>query len=311
VSPLQFVVGHPDRVAFRNRHYFLPKDATPMAELTPLNVNGAVVFWSVKKTEHDLICAGLSELDLHDFAPDPRTTVPILKDALAETFSGGQYKIDTLDSKDGYSITQVTKGEGSTPPSFKPIGNVTVSEAGTITFFSDIITYDEETLIRERFEKFSGQITAGQVTNCLIKILTRFGGITLRPSGAVYWLPVEALPEWERVVDVIEKSAVEGQTSMVHVMKVTFDESSVRAVGEGLVDEVTTEADELITKITKENVKDATLKRTLARAEVLRLKVTQYEQALGKSLTGLHSKLEEITVAETQGNLMALADTAN
>lgn len=279
--------------------------------VTPLNIDGAVIFWSVKKSEHDALCAGLTELGLHDFQPDPRGTVAILKDALNEVYPGAGYKIDGLDTKDGYSITKMVKGHDNTPPKFEHIGNVTVTENESITFYSDSISYDEETLIREKYDVASGHITGGQVTNCLIKILIRLGGITLRPSGAVYWLPVEALDEWNRVVKVVEDAAIEGQTSLVHVMKVSFDESSVRAVAEGVIADVTAEADDLLAKINSGidsgKMKDTTHKRYLEKTDELRLKVESYEQALGKTMADLHNKLQEIKLVETQGKLVATA----
>ena len=284
---------------------------TPNTHVTPLNVDGAVVFWSVKKSEHDVLCSGLADLDLHDFQPDPRGTVAILKDALGEVYPGAGYKVDGLDTKDGYSITKMIKGHDNTPPKFEHVGNVTVTEGGTITFYSDTISFEEETLIREKYDVAAGHITAGQVTASLIKILTRLGGITLRPSGAVYWLPFEALEEWSKVVKVVEDAAIDGQISMVHVMRVSFDESSVRAVAEGLVSDVTQEAEDLLGKINKGidsgKMKDATHKRYLQQTDDLRLKVIAYEDALGKSLTELHDKLQEITKVQTQGKLVATA----
>jgi len=271
-----------------------------------LNVDGAVIFWSVKKTEHDLLCSKLCELDLQDFTPDPRGTVAILKDALGEVFGGGQFMIRPLESKDGYSIVRETKGNAEKAPEFEHVGTITVTENGNMTF--DLVSFEEEQAIREAYDVCSGHVTGSQVTSCLIKILTRFGGITLRPSGAVYWLPVEALPEWNRVVKAVEDSAVDGQTSMVHVMQVKFDESSVRAIAEGLVEEVTAEADEIVTQIKGGKIKDATLKRKLEQATRLRTKVEAYEAALGKSLSTLHDKLNEVTTVQAVGTLMSQAD---
>ena len=54
-------------------------------------------------------------------------------------------------------------------------------------------------------------------------------------------------------------------------------------------------------------MKDATHKRYLQQTDDLRLKVTAYEDALGKSLTELHDKLQEITTVQTQGKLVATA----
>ena len=279
--------------------------------VTPLGIDGAVIFWSVKKLEHDPLCSGLAELALHDFQPDPRGTVAILKDALSEVYGGGNYKLNPLDTKDGYSITKMTKGHDNTPPTFEHVGNVTVTENGSITFYSDTISYDEETLIREKYDVASGHITGGQVTNCLIKILIRLGGITLRPSGAVYWLPVEALDEWAKVVKVVEDAAIDGQKSMVHVMQVAFDESSVRAVAEGVISDVDAEADDLIAKITKGidsgKMKDKTHAKYLQQVDDLRLKVTSYESALGNTMTDLHNKLQEIKLIQAQGTLVANA----
>lgn len=281
-----------------------------MAGLTPIGINGAVIFWSVKKTEHDLLCSGLADLDLHDFQPDPRKPLAILKDALGATFEGANFKIDLLASKDGYSITDVAKGEGSKPPTYAAVGNVTIDESGRRTYYSDIITFEEEQLVAEKYDKFSDHITSGQVTNCLVKILTRLGGITLRPSGAVYWLPVESLDLWAKLVDVVEGAAVEGAETMIHALKVSFDESGVRAIGEGLVNEINLEADALIEKLKSDKIKDATLTRALEKADALRAKVSHYEAALGKSMEGLHTKLQQVNTTTAIGRLQEVADSA-
>ena len=97
---------------------------------------------------------------------------------------------------------------------------------------------------------------------------------------------------------------------MVHVMQVTFDESSVRAIAEGLIEDVTNEADAIIGQLQGGKLKDNTLRKRLEQATTLRAKVESYELALGKSLTKLHAKLDEIEVAQSMGTIMANAEVA-
>jgi hypothetical protein len=275
-------------------------------EHSNLGIGGAVVFWKMaSKTDHDELCGGLGDLGLHDFMPDPRKPLSLLKEALGLTFDAGCYLIRPLASKDGYAVVKEEKGKDENQ--YEHIGSATVSDDDRIS--TSCLSYEDEEKIKLHYRDVSGHVTGSQVTQTLLKILTRLGGVTLRPSGAVYWLPLESLPEWEHVVKVVENAACKGE-AMVHVMQVTFDESSVRAIAEGLIEDVTNEADAIIGQLQGGKLKDNTLRKRLEQATTLRAKVESYELALGKSLTKLHAKLDEIEVAQSMGTIMANAEVA-
>ncbi len=261
-----------------------------------IDVDGAVVYWSAGPTQRELLIARLSVLGLTENVPDQRTDAACLKAAMRDYCDAksqrrrGKDKLLQPRKKqkaNGFEVLDVERGEDGND--YRMDFAAKVTDLGAI-----VVTrgYADAAELRRAFEQHKGQLTGAAVGQFLVGVLAKLGGIALRPSGGVYWIPGSVVRDWEAVANVLEECAAEGGKNAVYCITHQFNERSVRAVKDAIVDEITAASDALVEDIRENDMGEEALTRRQVVAAGLHARVSQYERILGEALTTLHAAIQ-------------------
>lgn len=276
-----------------------------MQESKDLKLGGVVTYWSVARfTKRVHLGTLMAGTEWKALVPPTRAPGVVLKDALEEVFPVRHYWVEALKARDAFEVIQVDKGENQNI--YRHQYKVSVSGGAQITITpSDTALLDR---IEDAFNKYLGMVSGSQVTQMLISILEKLGGIRLRKNGSVYWLPEKQLPRWRSIADAVEQSQVSnGCVNSVYVIRHSLGVEEVRAVRDALVAEVEAEADTIRKDIEEGELGARALNTRRQQAVALRRKVAEYESLLDVGLGFLRENLEKVEEAEATSAILLAA----
>lgn len=271
-----------------------------------LQAGGCVVFWkSAAKSSKDVIDSGLQRLGLEKHQPDERKAPALLHAALGDVLSDVTAVIRPLKKRAGWQIFLEEKGEKQNVLHDHGCAYVNGSDSWSGFTFEGKIGEKSEDIHRSFLEE-ARWVGGGTVSTILIDVLKSLGGITLRQSGSVYWLPIEHRQKWEEVCNVFELAAQHAGDTMIHNLEVRFDPSAVRAVAEGVSEEIGKEISEIYERLTTDGgLRESTSKKLHERIAFLKEKAASYEGALGQSLESIRKQVDQCMSTTAMANLLA------
>jgi hypothetical protein len=254
-----------------------------------LEVGGAVVFWAASAfTDRDRLRDGLAPLCLGRFVPDPRPHAGVLRDALEEALGGPRVLVRPLADRDGFTVVHEERGRTANGYTATLVARVTAADPPAVAY--DPLD-DRAALVNAACRRHRGRIPAAQLSACLVKVVESLGGIRLRPTGAVYWVPGPKIDEWARVARAVE-AAADGRPSAVYLLRHRLDADAVRAVRDAVVAEVSGEASRIRDEVAAGDLGGRALETRKAQAAGLRDKVLLYEDLLSVGLAELHRAVD-------------------
>ena len=168
-----------------------------MTPTTCIRPGGAVVFWTLSEfTDRDRLADGLADAGFGDLVPEPRPLAACLKAALQQTLAGPTRIVRPLQGRDGFSLVEERRGRRAN--AYHQTLAVTVEGEGPSASL-DFHPHDGRAdAVRSAFALRRGLLACHQVTDCLVRIVGRLDGTSLRPGGGMYWLAEHRLPAWEQ-----------------------------------------------------------------------------------------------------------------
>ena len=259
---------------------------------TPFNVAaGSMTYWSLgQQTDPDVLQNGLGQIGLPNCAPAQRTWLMSLKAALAELFAKPEELIRPLrhKAKNGYTIVVEEKGEYEN--TYTRTVNACVDDEGRVSITAGEADRYELQRLTNHYRRV---LPASSVSDMLTDIIHgQFGGITLKSSGGLYFIPEEFVGKWMDVRMVIEASAVQPTENAVSVLPLEMNEMTARDLKRSICREIETEAERLRKDIAENALGDQALLNRAVRASQLRDRIRQYEQILGEALGVCHQNLD-------------------
>ena len=260
-----------------------------------VEADGAVVYWSAGPTRRDLLIARLSHHSMENLVPEQRTDSACLKSAMLDYCDQrsqrrkGQDKLVQArkrQSTNGFEVLDVDRREHGNEYRMDFAAKVLAS--GSIAIVNGTANVGELTAL---FQTQKSQLTGQAVGKLLTNVLAQLGGTCLRPAGGVYWIPGSQIATWETVSNIVEAAAVDGGRNAVYAITHTWNERSVRAVKDAIIDEVTDASNALMEDIKQNQLGSEALVRRQVLAAALHGRVTQYEAILGQALTALHDSI--------------------
>lgn len=271
-----------------------------MNERKQLKVDGCITFWTVAYHVNlaDLI-DGLTAVGFNKFAPQRRTAMAALRDAIDDMFPGTAYRVEALADRLAYEVVQITRGQERN--SFDHHLRVKIDKDNQI----ECVPHNADTVdeLVRGFNKHLEMVRAPQVTQSLLAIIGSLHGIAIKPGGHVYWLPGHMLDMWRQVGEGIEKARTGGTRNTVEMLQHEFDPRAVRAVRNGIIAEVTAAATRMHTEIMSATLGKRALESRQSEVADLRIKLNLYEELLDTGLTELRAQL---TVADEAACAAAL-----
>lgn len=258
-----------------------------------VEADGAVVYWSAGPTRRDVLIARLVHHAMDNLVPEQRTDAACLKSAMHDYCDQrsrrrkGQDKLVQArkrQSTNGFEVLDVERGEYGND--YKVDFAAKVLASGSISVIRGAANVAELTSL---FETHRSQLTGQSVGKLLTNVLAQLGGTCLRPAGGVYWIPGSQVQTWETVSNIVESAAVDSGRNAVYAITHTWNERSVRAVKDAIIDEVTAATNSLVEDIRVNQLGSEALVRRQVLAAALHGRVAQYETILGEALTALHA----------------------
>lgn len=289
---------------------------------------GEIVFWSVGDTdlgrlEHDF------PYSIRDYLPKAPTPAAALKSALGSIYADKRCLIRPLEVDGAYAVveeyateTGVTYKTRLTAIASGDPATVRVEGGGGYSF--------EGSDIRDAFLAERAKLPGIAVSKALVKIVVEaFGGVPLRDSGGVYWLPSSASERFARLAFAVEAAGILrdgkapaaalgalGHTPKINPNKVysvftPADENTCRAVVDALTAEVSVEVARTGEEVTATG--DAALgnRALMTRQSAcvdLADKVARYEKIFGVALGDLVSSITTVKAAAMAAALAGAPD---
>ena len=275
----------------------------------PLDIGGAVAFWTPAEfTDRTRLAAGLAPLGLEEYVPGPRPAASLLRDALEDALGGPRVLVRPLADRDGFTVVREERGRAGnayTTALVARVDGVGVEDPPRLAFEPP----DERAaLVEAAFARHLGRIPAAQLSLGLVRIVERFGGTRLKPTGAIYWIPGPKLDDWAAVARAVE-GAADGRPSAVYLLRHRLDADAVRAIRDAVVADVRGEVERIRAEVVSGELGGRALEGRRRRAVELRHKVLLYEDVLSVALRDLHAAVDGADQAAATAALLLGAES--
>jgi len=280
-----------------------------------LSIGGAVVFWRLaKSTNRQAILDGLGSLGLSEYVPEPRTKLACLRATLPDVYppreKGVKHNVRPVKNgvSKGFAVVKEKADDVHAGDDWGTV--VATAKLHNETDDLDLDPFDTDHYgeIRHRMDGAANWLTNTSIGTALVKLVEEHcDGVALRPNGGVYWVRDDRLDEWSQIADVFEtaQAAEDGGTNAVYVLKVVADEQMVRAVGDALTAEISTELAQIEADIADGDLLERACLSRLRRVGGLESKVQRYEQAFASPLDKLRAAVSGTSRAVAQATLQA------
>ena len=273
-----------------------------------LRLEGAVVFWSASRTERSSLINTLDVLGLGEYMPGERTDESALVWAIKSALKlyrteGSTFQvIPRKDRKsDGFEVQQVVHGKNN---HYRNLMSLSLNYLGQPRVFggpdSSHTTIDFarfEGYVQAAYTEAKNNVEGSAVGQMLVKLMLRhFGGLTLKDTGGVYWVPNDALETLMSLKEYLR------HTVEIDVLENKPTVEAADAFRRALTKEVEAEVERLSGDILEGDLGERALKGRSDRATELIARVAAYEGILGETL----HRLKDLATIPKQAAATAL-----
>lgn len=264
-----------------------------------VSIAGAVTYWTLAEfSDSDKLSAGLEAIGLGPYAPVPPTPLVAVKRALVETFTKRKHLVRPL-AGDKYAVVREEK-RGSNDLDYEIVFRVHADRTDNLSF--DKPDHPAVPAFEAAYHQQRKQVPSGAVGSALASIAHALGGVRLRESGGVFWMPADSLDKWNAVAGVVTVAADEGR-AVVYRLRTAIDDSAVEAVSDAITRDVEDSIADIRRKL-KDQERQSSFEKRKTEAVALDARVAKYEAILGKTLDVLRKQAKD---AENEASLAALA----
>lgn len=271
-----------------------------------IQAEGIVTYWTTSDVRIDKLRKAILAIDpkLEKFIPEESTPMSALRRALEEVYP--KFLVRKLDRKvKGFAVVKEDRGQKENEYECLASGWFKDND----TFELQVPESEKEKAIRAAYKGRRNVMPSNEVGMFLGRILEKYvGGVQLRPTGGIYWIPGPSINKWREIAEAFEGAAVSDQSLSVYVIRHAMDEDAIRAVHDALVNEVTIEANHINEQIISGELGARALKTREAESIGLIEKVTRYEKLLGQSLADVRKSLDTVKNAAAVAALAAATE---
>jgi hypothetical protein len=267
------------------------------------SVAGATVWW---RLYGDLDRAELlQQLTTHNFAPercpDPVDPEKALRRAVGEL--GGRRRLIRPIKRGVWAV--VEEQVDTTMETLKHWNGPTVRFDKIGRPVLENATRDEAELVTSAYARYLDALTTEDVGSWLIAQAYRLGGVALRESGGIYYIPPGRWPEWAGLVGALQ--AAHPQHTCYSMPTFKLNASGARAILDAIAVEVETEVAKIGDEIISGDLGVRALETRGDRSRALLTKVEEYEALVGTRLDKLREHLGKLQSDVSAARLAAEA----
>lgn len=262
------------------------------------SISGAIVYWTASKdTSANVLATNLQAIGLDKFVPAPATDAVALKAAMTDLYAGATAGAGTnliRPDRNGFSVVTETQGVFG-------LAHDTVLHARFAHGHLSLTPQDHPDAARllSAIQSQLDLVPTSSLTSALTSIVGHLGGVSMRPTGGIYWIPQRSLEMWGKVIKAVQESGA----SAVYMAQTVADAESVRAVCAAIQAEVGAEV-ERIRHDLAEGLTARSGRARSAQLSTLGNRLREYEADLGTTLGDLRDALSQMDHA-----LLAAAGT--
>jgi hypothetical protein len=266
-----------------------------------VKVNGFITFWTLCD-RFNLYRAGMAfeNAGLGSSAPGERSISEVIRAALTNNYSGRGVHVSPMGNKGfaaiGTAPVEMENGERDVVTNTVCRAWAKYDEYGNAQI--EVRPAEEEPSVREWITREKGIVDSKAMSAALIRSCEKLGGISLRPSGGIYWLPEDALEAWnilnEGVVMAQEKAQdMTTFTPRLYIVRTMDDLDSVTAIAESFEREMAQRVKEIAQDVQENtDMSPRALENRVQKCVQIEELIKRYEENLGRQMTAARAKLE-------------------
>jgi hypothetical protein len=270
-----------------------------------IRATGAVVLFKATDDMSIIGCdMAFASIGMGHLSPSPRTKLAILKVALTHLtgLRAGQ-RLVRLEDAHGYAVVQASATvDGKASAEVLMSAYLHETPAGLVARVSDP---NRREAFAECLRKAKSEVDGTAVSVCVTEAITALGGVALRESGGVYWIPEGSVEQWKTLGAGLEAASA-GRGARAYTIRTQGDPDSVRAC----VDAFVREADALVQEVEDElktglGGHRAATNRAARMADLSAL-AERYESTLGVGLAAIRERIDRVQGDAAHTALLAL-----
>lgn len=243
-----------------------------------ISMSGAIVLWSTTSTTSlDKLTSGLDGIGLGKFAPSQTSAQTALKFAMTDLYSGPRKLVRP--DRSGFSVVEETQG-------VLGLQHEVVLTAQFRGGKLEVYPPTEQDRVASAHAHQLDLVPVAAITACLTGIVRHLGGIALRQTGGIYWIPARSTDAWAQVMSVVQSAGA----NTLYAITTQVDAESVRAVCDAINSEMAAEVSQMQAELT-EGLSARAGKNRAAQLSTMCDRLRDYEQSLGVTLDTLRGAL--------------------
>lgn len=161
--------------------------------------------------------------------------------------------------------------------------------------------------IEDAFERALNELSNRDVGSWLAILMRKLGGVRLRDTGGIYFIPRDTLPRWHAIASAVRGAGSHHRLSEVPALR---SEEAVDAILGSLRDEAEAEAKALETDLMDGLLGERALDTRIEQVDAIRKKVDGYGRLLGRNMVDLQEQLESLRMMVAAAAMAARAKAA-
>lgn len=243
-----------------------------------ISMSGAIVLWSTTSTTSlDKLTSGLDGIGLGKFAPSQTSPQAALKAAMTDLYAGPRKLIRP--DRNGFSVVEETEH-----PVLGLQHEVVLTALPRMGL--EVSDPTEQDRIAQAYTHQLDLVPVASITACLTGIVRHLGGIALRQTGGIYWIPARSTDVWAQVMAVVQAAGA----NTLYAITTQVDAESVRAVCDAINNEMAAEVAQMQSELA-DGLSARAGKRRAEQLSSMTDRLRDYEQSLGVTLDTLRGAL--------------------
>lgn len=254
-----------------------------------ISISGATVFWrGTSDTEAARLQTNLDNIGLGKYAPRPVGMAHAVKAAMTSLYS----KPRTLVRPDRNGFSIVEEEQTTLGLRHKVTLTVEVAQRHPDGMLAYPCEQSERDRLVQQVNAQLGLVPYTALTQCLTEIVRSLGGIALRDSGGIYWIPQCSVARWREVVVAVQASG----PVKVYCASMVADQDGVRAVCDSIREEMEREVAQINADFAT-GLSDKAMRSRASALTAMAKRVREYEAALGVTLDTIRDGLTQTDAA--------------
>ena len=276
--------------------------------------SGGFALWSLATwSDQAKLQSRFQAIGIGNYAPKPMAPSAVLREALEKVFgrktenawAEKKCLVRPLSEANGFCVLKEERGKERNL--YPQVLMCKIDPETMVISFAPLDSNSAE--VAREFNEHRKWVPGSQVGSSLVDLVKMLGGIAIRKSGGLYWLPARSFGQWRQIGEAVEACSAYGK-SEVYLGTMEVNADSIRLVRDSIKTEILQESTKLMDEIAKGEPGEKAIKARLAYIDQLEAKVKEYEGIVGESMVDLREALNQCATAAGLAAFQIVAEDA-